>query len=145
MKKSALLLGILCLVSCVAVSTVRAEDKFGYVDLTRIFSEYSKTKEFDKVLSEKGTAYESEREKKVTELKQLQDKMNLLSDKEKEGKKGEFDSKVKSLQEYDRQKQTDFKEENDKMRRSRILKKRAQYVGRKGIHRIQRPRVGVPE
>ncbi len=117
MKKSALLLGIFCLVSCMAISTVRAEDKFAYVDLTRIFSEYSKTKEFDKVLSDKGTTYESEREKKVTELKQLQDKLNLLSDKEKEGKKGEFDSKVKALQEYDRQKQTDLrKEENDKMK-----------------------------
>jgi outer membrane protein len=101
----------------VAVTTVRAEDKFAYVDLTRIFSEYSKTKEFDKVLSEKGSAYESEREKKVTELKQLQDKLNLLSDKEKESKKGEFDSRVKALQEYDRQKQTDLrKEENDKMK-----------------------------
>ncbi|TBR17885.1 OmpH family outer membrane protein, partial [bacterium] len=30
--------------------TANAADKFGYVDLSKVFSEYSKTKEYDKTL-----------------------------------------------------------------------------------------------
>jgi Skp family chaperone for outer membrane proteins len=39
--------------------------------------------------------------------------MNLLSDKEKEAKKAELETKVKSVQELDRQKQTDLRKEQD--------------------------------
>lgn len=90
-----------------------AADKFAYVDLGRIFSEYSKTKDYDKVLGDKEQVYTTERDKKVADIKQLQDKFNLLSDKEKETKKAELESKVKALQEFDRQKQTDLRKEQD--------------------------------
>jgi len=93
--------------------SARAEMKFAYVDLSKIFSEYSKTKDYDKVLGEKQAAYESERTKMVTDFKQLSDKLNLLSDKEKEAKKPELEAKYKALQEYDRQKQIDLKKEQD--------------------------------
>ena len=39
--------------------------------------------------------------------------MNLLSDKEKETKKAELETKIKGLQEFDRQKQTDLRKEQD--------------------------------
>jgi Skp family chaperone for outer membrane proteins len=98
------------------LSAANAADKFGYVDLRKVFSEYGKTKEYDKVLTDKQKAYESEREKKVNDIKSFQDNMNLLSDKEKEAKKGDLETKVKGLQEFDRVKQTDLrKEQNDKM------------------------------
>lgn len=98
------------------LSSASAADKFGYVDLRKVFSEYGKTKDYDKVLTEKQKTYESEREKKVNEIKTFQDNMNLLSDKEKEAKKGDLETKVKALQEFDRAKQTDLrKEQNDKM------------------------------
>ncbi len=90
-----------------------AADKLGYVDLSRIFSEYTKTKEYDKVLNDKQAAYEAERDKKVNEVKQLQDKMNLLNDKEKEAKKPALEDKIKALQDYDREKQTDLRKEQD--------------------------------
>lgn len=92
---------------------LQAAEKFAYVDLSRIFSEYNKTKDYDKVLGDEQTAYEKEREKKVNDVKQLQDKMNLLSDKEKESKKQELETKFKSLQDFDRQKQTDLRKEQD--------------------------------
>lgn len=98
-----------------------AADKIGYVDLGRIFNEYEKTKTFDKTLTEKQNLYETERDKKVNELKQYQDKMNLLSEKEKETKKQEFETKVKSIQDYDRQKQTDLRKEQDE-RMKEVLK-----------------------
>jgi len=99
------------------LNSAYAAEKLGYVDLSRIFSEYGKTKDYDKVLSDKQASYEKEREKKVNEIKQFQDKMNLLSDKEKEAKKSDIEIKVKALQEFDRQKQTDLrKEQDDKMK-----------------------------
>lgn len=97
----------------IAATAAQAADKFAYVDLSRTFSEYNKTKDYDKVLGDKETVYETERDKKVNEVKQLQDKINLLGDKEKEAKKPEIDTKIKALQEYDRQKQTDLRKEQD--------------------------------
>jgi Skp family chaperone for outer membrane proteins len=98
------------------LSAANAAEKFGYVDLRKVFSEYGKTKDYDKTLTEKQKVYETEREKKVAEVKTFQDNMNLLSDKEKEAKKGDLENKVKALQEFDRAKQTDLrKEQNDKM------------------------------
>lgn len=93
--------------------TARAAEKLAYVDLSKLFSEYGKTKEYDKALGEKESVYSTEREKKVGEIKQFQDKLNLLSDTEKEAKKPEFETKIKSLQDFDRQKQTDLRKEQD--------------------------------
>lgn len=106
---------LMCALLCAAflVNRAHAADKFGYVDLSRVFSEYSKTKSYDKVLTEKQKSYEEERTKLVNDIKQFQDKMNLLSDREKEAKKPDLESKIKSLQEFDRQKQTDLRKEQD--------------------------------
>ncbi len=92
---------------------VLADDKFAYVDLSRLFSEYGKTKEYDKALNEKQSAYRAEIDKKTNEVKQFQDKMNLLSDKEKEEKKAELETKIKGLQDFERQKLTDLRKEQD--------------------------------
>ncbi len=90
-----------------------AAEKMAYVDLGRIFSEYGKTKSYDKVLTDKEKAYTDEREKQASDVKSFQDKINLLTDKEKEAKKGELEAKVKALQEFDRQRQTDLRKEQD--------------------------------
>ncbi len=98
-----------------------AADKLAYVDLTRIFSEYGKTKDYDKALSDKEGTYNTERDKKIGDIKQFQDKMNLLSDKEKETKKSEIETKIKGLQDFDREKQTDLRKEQDE-RMKELLK-----------------------
>lgn len=90
-----------------------AADKLAYVDLSRLFSEYKKTADYDKVLTEKEGAYNTERETRVGDIKQMQDKMNLLSDKEKQEKKAELESKIKVLQDFDRQKTTDLRKDQD--------------------------------
>lgn len=92
---------------------VFAAEKFAYVDLSRLFSEYGKTKEYDKTLSDKQNAYRGEIDKKTNEVKQFQEKINLLSDKEKESKRAEFETKVKGLQDFERQKLTDLRKEQD--------------------------------
>jgi len=94
-----------------------AVDKLGYIDLSRSFSEYNKTKGYDKTLSDKEKLYTEERDKKVAELKAFQDKLNLLNDKEREAKKDELAAKVKAFQDYDGQKQADLrKDQEDRMK-----------------------------
>jgi len=111
-RLAAVILGFIFVLSFF-VGVSFAADKFAYVDLSRIFSEYGKTKDYDKALTDKEGVYSSDREKKVNEIKQFQEKMNILSDKEKEAKKADLESRVKTLQDYDRQKQTDLRKEQD--------------------------------
>lgn len=121
MKRTGVLFWAMILGLTLSIGVANAAEKFAYVDLTKIFSEYTKTKEFDKVLGDKQTAYEGERDKMVSEIKSFQDKMNLLSDKEKAGKKDDLETKVKNLQEFDRQKQGDLRKEQDE-RMKELLK-----------------------
>ena len=113
MKRVTVVLSVIVLALFILAGAVQAAEKFVYVDLSRIFSEYAKTKDYDKVLGDKENAYNTERDKKVNEVKSFQDKMNLLSEKEKAAKKTDLEEKVKSLQEFDRQKQTDLRKEQD--------------------------------
>lgn len=95
----------------------QAADKFAYVDLSRSFSEYSKTKDYDKKLTEKENSYISERDKKVNEFNALKDKFALLSDKEKDAKKSELEAKAKSLKDFVAQREGDLrKEQEEKMK-----------------------------
>ena len=112
MKRGVFLGGVI-LGIMVLVGSAYAADKFAYVDLSTIFTEYNKTKDYDKILETKEGAYETERNKKVDEVKQLQEKIELLSEKEKEAKTKDLQKKFKSLQEFDRQKQTDLRKERD--------------------------------
>jgi len=113
MRKTTLVFWVILFASTTLISAVDAADKLAYVDLTRIFSEYGKTKDYDKTLGDKENTYGTERDKKIGDVKQLQDKLNLLSDKEKEAKKPDLEAKVKDLQDFDRQKQTDLRKEQD--------------------------------
>jgi outer membrane protein len=113
MKKITLITLVAVMLLTLSLVSAWAQDKFAYVDLSRIFNEYEKTKVYDKSLSDVQNAYDTEREKKVNEIKQLQEKLNLMADKEKENKKTDIDSKVKLLQDFDRQKQMDLRKDQD--------------------------------
>ncbi|MCM8771115.1 MAG: OmpH family outer membrane protein [Candidatus Omnitrophica bacterium] len=130
----------------VLVMPALAADKIGHVDLARLFDEYGKTKEYDAILNSKERAYEAEREKKVNEIKQLQDKFNLLSDKEKDAKKIELEAKVKALQEFDNQRQAELlKERNEKIKEilKDIEKAVSQYAKSQGYTFILNDRILV--
>ncbi|MFH0935589.1 MAG: OmpH family outer membrane protein [Candidatus Omnitrophota bacterium] len=113
MKRFRVALLAFVFVAAAAVGIAQAADKFAYIDLSRVFSEYKKTKDYDKVLSDREKKYTDERDKRVNEIKQFEDKMNLLSEKNKEAKKQELEKKVKDFQEYDRLQQTDLRKEQD--------------------------------
>lgn len=85
MKKLMLACGILFFCAFVFTGGLFAAEKFAYIDLSRTFSEYAKTKDYDKTLTAKESVAKTEIDKKENEFKQYQDKYNLLSDKEKRG------------------------------------------------------------
>jgi outer membrane protein len=113
MKRTAVILGGAIIGLALLTGNAFAVDKFAYVDLSRTFSEYTKTKGYDKTLGDKEKVYTDERDKKVAELKAFQDKLSLLNDKEREAKGAELQAKVKEFQESDRVKQADLRKEQD--------------------------------
>jgi len=115
MRKTGIFFWAMILGLALSAGVASAADKFAYVDLTKIFNEYTKTKEFDKVLETKQAAYKSEVDKMVADVKAFQDKLNLLSEKEREAKKSEMDNKYKNLQEFERQKLGDLRKEQDEI------------------------------
>ena len=98
-----------------------AAEKIGYVEVAKLFDQYEKTKEFDKSLELKVNAYEKDKDSKVAELKQLQDKLSLLSDKEKDKTQKELEDKVKSVREFALSEEGKLKQERDE-RLKEILK-----------------------
>jgi len=121
MRKISIVLGAVVIALVLSAGSAQAADKFGYIDLSRTFSEYNKTKGYDKTLNDKEKAYTDERDKKVAELKALQDKFNLLNDKEREAKRGELETKMKAFQDSDRKMQEALRKEQDE-RMKEILK-----------------------
>lgn len=93
------------------------QTKIGYVDLSRLFDEYYKTKEYDKVLEEEHKVYEQESKGKIDKVREAQGKLALLKDDQKKAVEQEIETMKNDLMEYDRQKKTDLtKERNEKIR-----------------------------
>jgi Skp family chaperone for outer membrane proteins len=110
-QKLAVLMAVMFLGSF--LSPAFAAEKIGTVDVGKLFDEYHKTREYDKGLEQKVSAYEKNRDTKVSEIKQLQDKLGLLADVEKEKKQKELEDKVKSVKEFTFTKESELKKERD--------------------------------
>jgi len=111
MKKFVLAIFALVVCSLVFTNISFAADKFGYVSIDRIGDSYLKAKTYMKSLEDKEAGYTAEIDKKRNEVKQFQEKINLLSEKEKEAKSGELEAKIKTLQDFVREKQSDLRKE----------------------------------
>ena len=111
-QKKLLILGVILGVFFMA-TLIYAEEKLTYLDLGQIFDEYSKTKEYDKILDKEQKAYEKDREKKLDEIKKLQEKLSLLSEEERESRKGKLQDKIEQLQEFDRDATQDLRKQRD--------------------------------
>ena len=95
--------------------------KVGYVDLSRVFDEYGKTKEYDAVLEKKHTEYEDARNKKLDGIREEQGKLALLKEGEKAKLQETIDKDKADLLEFDRQQQTDLKKQRDDKIREILL------------------------
>lgn len=112
MRKAA---GVLALAVCsffVLTGFALAADKFASVDLIRVASEYNKFKDYNKTLDDKAKSYESEIDKKINDFKSLQDKISLLSDKEKDSKRPELESKYKALEDFKNEKENELRKKD---------------------------------
>ena len=95
--------------------------KVGYVDLSRVFDEYTKTKEYDAVLEKKHTEYEGVRNKKMDKIREAQGKLALLKEDEKAKLQDSIEKDKADLLEFDRQQQTELKKQRDEKIREILL------------------------
>ncbi|MBN1688848.1 MAG: OmpH family outer membrane protein [Candidatus Omnitrophica bacterium] len=76
--------------------------KTGYVDVARVFDDYEKTKDNDRILQEAGRKKEEERDALVHEVRQIKDELLLLDGDAKNSKQEKLEKKVEELQNFDR-------------------------------------------
>ena len=117
MKFNKLLLAAVFALSLIFTGNAQAEEKIGYVDLSILFDEYYKTKEFDSVLEDKHNSYESEKQGKIDKLNEANGKLALLKEDKKAALEAEIEAMRTELLEYDQQQKTNLsKERNEKIR-----------------------------
>lgn len=90
-----------------------AVGKMAYVDLSSTFDKYEKTKVYDEALASVQSAKEKELELVSNEIKSLEDKMALLSEKEKTAKQTELEEKKKKLNQMSQEIALDLRKERD--------------------------------
>ena len=91
--------------------------KIGFVDLSRLFDEYHKTKEYDKVLEAKHGELEKLGLEKIEKIKESEGKLALLKEDQKKTLETEIDTMKGDAQEFVRQEQSNLtKERNEKIR-----------------------------
>ena len=115
MAKKCLLgwVGVLFMLGVVFSANAYAAGKLAYVDLSSTFDKYQKTKVFDEQLAGVQSAKEKELEAMAGDIKSLDDKMALLSDKEKAAKQKELDEKKAKLQSMTQQITLDLRKNRD--------------------------------
>ncbi len=119
--KFARILSIMVLGVMLSSSAFAKELKVGYVDLSRLFDNYQKTKEFDAALQKQGESFTKDRDGMIAKIRDAQGKLALLKEEEK-NKLGESIEKQKTdLIEYDKQKRTELAKQRDEKVREILL------------------------
>ncbi len=95
--------------------------KLGYLDLSKIFYNYQKTKEFDAVLEQKNKDFEKDRNVKIEKLKEAQGKLALMVEKEQEKMKADVEQMRQDLIAYDQAQRTDLTKQQDEKTREILL------------------------
>lgn len=107
-------LGLAAVFGFMAVGIASAKDlKIAYVDLSRVFDNYQKTKEFDAILQKEGTAFQKERDSMVQKIQDDQSKLNLMKDAEKVKMQADIEKEKNDVVAYDKQKRTDLAKRRD--------------------------------
>lgn len=109
------------LISVSGSAFAQAAGKVGFVDLSRAFDEYQKTKDFDRTLEKKGDTKQEEREKIVRDIRKMRDELELMNESAREKKEKDVEAKVRILQDFDQEAKAALTKERDDMVRD-ILK-----------------------
>ena len=122
MKKFATLAMALAFVFILSsVSFAQIAQKIAYVDLSRVFDEYNKTSDFDKVLEGKSVKYQKERNKKLEKIQEGERKLTLLKENERKKLQAQIQKDKDALLAFDRQNQTDLRKDRDEKIREILL------------------------
>lgn len=122
--KVGLLTAILALTFCVSGAHAQAAGgakKFGVMDLSKVFDNYQRTKDYDTVLEGKTKDYEKARNEKIDAIKELQNKLALLKDNEKEKVQKDLETMRTDLATYDQAQQTELRKQRDEKIREILL------------------------
>jgi len=104
-----------------------SQGKIGYIDLSRAFDEYQKTKDFDKELEAKGDMKQQEREKLVQDIRKMRGELELMNKNAREKKEADIESKIKYLQDFDQEAKADLTKDRDNMVKD-ILKEMSDVI-----------------
>jgi outer membrane protein len=121
MKAVKLLLTALIFSVIVSAPVFAKDMKIAYVDLSRLFDNYAKTKEYDAVLQKEGDAFTKEREGMINKIRDAQGKMALLKEDEKNKLQADIEKQKSELIEYDKQKRTELAKKRDEKVREILL------------------------
>ncbi len=124
---------------------VHAEElKFAYVNLSKLFDEYEKTKMYDKSLEADNNKFQEERNKKIEAIRELQGKAGALKADAKAKLDQDIEKAKNDLLEFDRQKRTDLTKARDEKVREILMeieKTVSEYAKKEGIAFVFNDRV----
>lgn len=87
--------------------------KIGYVDVFKLFNQYKKTQDYDKILEGKKSEKEKLLEEKKEKIKKMQEKLNLLNEKEQEKQRRKITQAAEEYRKMEREFYLDLKKERD--------------------------------
>jgi outer membrane protein len=91
--------------------------KIAYVDLSRVFDNYQKTKEFDAVLQKEGESFQKDRDAMIVKIRDAQSKLDLMKDSEKVKMQADIEKQKNDVVAFDKQKRSELaKRRDDKVR-----------------------------
>ena len=91
--------------------------KIGYVDLSKVFDGYQKTKEFDAVLQSEGENFQKQRDAMVQKIQDAQNKLDLMKDSEKTSLQAGIEKQKNDVIAFDKEKRSELsKRRDDKVR-----------------------------
>ena len=97
--------------------SLAADLKIAYVDLSKVFDGYQKTKEFDAVLQTEGEAFQKERDAMIQKIQDSQSKLDLMKDSEKASLQADIEKQKNDVVAFDKDKRTQLaKKRDDKVR-----------------------------
>ena len=99
----------------------KGENKTGFVDVKKVFDDYDKKKEFDKVLEKSVKEKEDQISKQEDEIKRLTEELEIKNEKEKLKTQEDIDEKRRKLADFKRAAQSELDRQNDKLVREIVL------------------------
>ncbi len=95
--------------------------KIAYVDLSKVFDSYQKTKEYDAVLQKDSDAFQKERDAMIAKVRDAQGKLALMKENEKVKMQDDIDKQKNDLIAYDKDKRTELAKRRDEKVREILL------------------------